>query len=106
MAFDAFESRPTRSDEQAEAMERLDNGDRLARAALFHAVGAGESRPELSDAEAVKRTGSDLLDIRAGLITAAGRFPQAGNEDLHGWFNALVNGVDALGAGLGERSSS
>jgi hypothetical protein len=87
-------------------MERLDNGDRLALAAFRHSLGVGDPEPEISDAEALKRTGSDLLDIRAALITAAGRFPQAGNEDVHGWFNALLNGVDALGAELGERSTS
>ena len=59
MAFDSYEFRSSRSGEQAEAMERLDNGDREALAAMQRAM-----------------------------------------------FNALVNGVEALGAELGERTTS
>jgi len=104
MAFDDRSFRST--DARADAMERLDNGDREALAAMQRAMGDIEPpQAEPIDPEALKRTGSDLLDIRAALITAAGRFPQAGNEDIHGWFNALVNGVEALGAELGGRST-
>ena len=104
MAFDDRDFRST--DARAEAMECLDNGDRLGWAALQHAMGiTAEPSSKPVDAEALKKTGSDLLDIRAALITAAARFPLDGNEDVHGWFNALLNGVDALGAELGGRST-
>jgi hypothetical protein len=104
MAFDDRSFRST-SDAQADAMERHDNGDRLALAALRSALGV-EPGCEPVDTEAVAKTGSDLLDIRAALVVAAGRFPLAGNEDIHGWFNALLNGVDALAAELAGRCDS
>jgi hypothetical protein len=96
-----FDDRDFRN--QAEAMERLDRGERLAQAMAQRVLAIGESRPEAVDSETVQRTGSDLLDIRAALVTAAARFPLAGNEDVHQWFNALVNGVDALAAELAGR---
>jgi hypothetical protein len=96
-----FDDRDFRN--HAEAMERLDNGERLAMSMAQRVLAIGEPRPETVDSETVQRTGSDLLDIRAALVTAAARFPLAGNEDVHQWFNALVNGVDALAAELAGR---
>jgi hypothetical protein len=93
-------------DDHAEAMERLDNGERLALSMAQRVMVIGELCHEAIDSEAVQRTGSDLLDIRAALVTAAARFPLAGNEDVHQWFNALVNGVDALAAELARRCGS
>jgi hypothetical protein len=101
-----FDDRDFRTNDHAEAMERLDNGERLALSMAQRVMAIGEPRPERADGETVQRTGSDLLDIRAALITAAARFPLAGNEDIHQWFNALLNGVDALAAELAGRCDS
>ena len=102
----AFDDRDLRASEHIDAMERFDNGERLALSMAQKVMAIGESRSETVDEGAVNQTGSDLLDIRAQLIVVAARFPLAGNEDVHQWFNALVNGVDALAAELADRGGS
>jgi hypothetical protein len=103
----ALPAEPT-INELIEARERADAGLRLAMPQLAERLGAGEPDPEPEPiaAEAIERTGSDLLDIRAALMVAAGRFPLKDNDEIHGWINALVNGTDALAALLSERCSS
>lgn len=104
MAFDAYEYfRPGRSHEQAEAMERLDNGDRDAWTAVRRAMAIAKEQPEPIDPQVAKRTGSDLLDIRAALLVIAKRIPPEGNKDIHLRLNGLVNEVQDLGTVLSER---
>jgi hypothetical protein len=102
----AFEDRDFRPSDHAEAMERLDNGERLALSMAQKVMAIADPASEPIDEGTVHQTGSDLLDIRAALVVAAARFPLAGNEDVHQWFNALVNGVDALAAELADRGDS
>lgn len=100
--------RETSDADLVEARENMDAGLRLAFPML-----AEQRRPQVADpepepvaAEAIQRTGTDLLDIRAALMVSAGRFPLEGNEEIHGWINALINGTDSLAALLSERSPS
>lgn len=102
----AFDDRDLRSSDHAEAMERLDNGERLALWMSQRLMEIADPEPEAIKEEAIHQTGSDLLDIRAALVVAAARFPLAGNEDVRQWFNALLNGVDALAAELSDRWAS
>lgn len=102
----AFDARDLRASDHAEAMERLDNGERLALSMAQRVMAIGESEPEPIDEETAKKTGSDLLDIRAALIVASGRIPLAGNDDLHKPLNAMVNEIDRLGTVLSDRWAS
>lgn len=102
----AFDDRDFRSSDHAEAMERLDNGERLALSMAQRVMEIADPKPEPIDEETAKQIGSDLLDLRAQLVVTTRRIPLAGNDDLHQWFNALVNGVDAVAAELAERWAS
>jgi len=62
--------------------------------------------PAPIDPDDARKTGSDLLDVRAALVVAAARIPLDGNEDLHLRFNELVNQVDGLGLLLSDRWAS
>ena len=86
----------------ADALERLDNGDRLALAMGQRVMAIAEPQPEPIDEETAKKTASDLLDIRAALVVAAARIPLDGNKDLHLRLNGLLNEVDDLGVLLSD----
>lgn len=100
----------TSDEELIEAREQADAGIRAAMPQFMESLARVESgaapEPEPVSAEAIQKSGSDLLDIRAALKVIAHRFPLEGNEEVHGWVNALINGTDALAALLAERSPS
>lgn len=78
-------------DEPVSLAPALDSTELMRRA-------SGDETPE----EAAQRTGPDMLDLRAGLIVAAGRFPLS-DQALHQAFNEVVNRIDGIGAMLAER---
>jgi hypothetical protein len=103
------EAKLAASDEELiEARERADAGLRLALPQFMESLDAHDppSSQEPVSKEAYKRTGSDLLDIRAALIVIGRRYPLEGYGDIHGTVNDLVNRVDHLGSVLSERSPS
>lgn len=103
------EAKLAASDEELiEAREQADAGIRAALPQFMESLERVESgsapKPEPVSAEAIQKTGTDLLDIRAALQVIGTRFPLDGDEEIHGWVNALINGTDSLAALLSERS--
>src|ERR1044072_142696 len=95
------DAQPTVSD-RAEALERAENGDRLALAMLLSQPDAPPAA-EVLDAAAAKEVASFLLTARESALEAAKKIPLNGHLALHRKLNELVNTIDDIGAVLAER---
>lgn len=89
--------------DQADALEQVDNGRRLALAMEQELLKIAEAPGQTSEPDF--DLGVELLSIEAQLIGVGLHIPLS-DEEPHHWLNALVNGVDALRTLLAERGES
>lgn len=91
--------------DQADALEQVDNGRRLALAMEQELMRIAEAPAPEPTSGPDFDLGVELLSIEAQLIRVGARIPLS-DEEPHHWLNALVNGVDALRNLLAERGAS
>lgn len=90
----------------AEAMERVDNGERLALAMeqeMMAAVELPAYVPPPLDDEAANRMSSKLLDAQGNIISAAHEVPLEGEAGLHRQLRSALKQLDEIAAVLAER---
>lgn len=92
--------------DQADALERVDNGQRLALSMQRELMAIAEAPAETLDPDAVQAVGADLGEARSRVISAAANVPLAAAPELHRRLNELVDEIDYIGLVLAERYGS